>query len=118
MTTRVVLLTTVLVVVGPGTLRVEVFVTVIGRSTVRVVLLTTVFVLVLVFLMISFSISVTVRVNVLYLVTMLVCVTVAVWVIVRIPKARPSRGLATTDDARVPNTRPLAKREPFIVARA
>jgi hypothetical protein len=112
--TRVVLLTTVLVVVGPGMLRVEVFVTVVGRLTVRVVLLTTVLVFVL--LMISVSVSIKVFVLVLYRVTMLVCVAVSVLVIVRMPKARASRGLATTDDARVPNTRPLAKREPFIVA--
>jgi hypothetical protein len=62
-TIRVLLLTTVLVVVGPGTLRVEVLVTVVGRLTVRVVLLTTVFVFVL--LIISVSVSVTVRVFVL-----------------------------------------------------
>lgn len=114
--TRVVLLTAVLVVVGPGMLRVEVFVTVVGRSTVRVVLLTTVLVFVLLMISVSVSIKVFVLVLVLYRVTMLVCVAVSVLVIVRMPKARASRGLATTDDARVPNTRPLAKREPFIVA--
>jgi hypothetical protein len=115
-TTSVVLLRTVFVVVGPGTLRVETLVTVVG--TVTVVLLTTVFVLV--FLMISFSISVTVCVcvDVLYFVTVLVCVVVAVIVVVRTPKARASRGLAIADDARLPRTRPLAQREAFIVAEA
>ena len=116
MTTSVVLLTIVFVVVGPGTVRVETLVRMVG--TVTVVLLTTVFVFVFVFLMICSSISVIVCVVVLYFVTVFVCVVVAVIVLVRIPKARASRGLAIADDARVPRTRPLAKREAFIVAQA
>jgi hypothetical protein len=108
----------VVVVVGPGTLQVVVFVTVVGRLTVTVVLLTTVFVLVFVCLMVSCSVLVTVRVFVLYLVTVSVSVVVAVLVTVRVPVARASRGLATTDDVRAPKMRPLAIVENFIVVNA